>query len=76
MKQVYLLWHDDNPKKAAETKIAEASQRFIERIGSRPNVVLCNQADICEVEGMVVRVESYIRRGHFWIGWEDSARPS
>lgn len=40
---MYLGWFDDNPKKAATTKIAEGIAAYLARFKTRPNVVLCNR---------------------------------
>jgi hypothetical protein len=71
---MYLWWFDDNPKKAASIKIAEAVAAYIERAHTRPNIVLVNADDRVEVNGVAVRTESYIRRHNFWVGWEDPAQ--
>jgi hypothetical protein len=71
---VYLLWYDDNVKKAAKLKIEEAIDAYTDRFKSRPNVVLVNEADCTEIQGMLVRSEGYIRRNNFWVGWEDAVK--
>jgi len=71
---VYLLWYDDNAKKAARLKIEEAIDAYTDRFKSRPNVVLVNEADRAEIKGMLVRSEGYIRRNNFWVGWEDATK--
>lgn len=65
----YLLWFDDTKKSAAQ-KVAEAAAVYAERFGRRPTVVLVNELDIVEVEGMAVRPVGYIRRHNFWVGHE------
>lgn len=69
---MYLWWFDDNPKKTAANKIEEAVAAYVERSRTRPNVVLVNEADQIDIQGITVRSESYIRRNNFWVGWEDS----
>ncbi|MBK9942698.1 MAG: hypothetical protein IPP13_13890 [Kouleothrix sp.] len=71
---MYLGWFDDNPKKAAELKIEEAIDAYVDRFKTRPNVVLVNEADRIEIKGVLIRSEGYIRRNNFWVGWEDAAR--
>jgi hypothetical protein len=71
---MYLWWFDDNPKKTAKDKIEEAIAAYIQRSRLRPNVVLVNEADRAEVQGVTVRSENYIRRSNFWVGWEDAAQ--
>lgn len=68
---MYLGWFDDNPKKPATTKIAEACAAYLDRFKTRPNVVLVNPADLVDVVGVAVRAVGYIRVDNFWIGRED-----
>ena len=71
---MYLLWYDDNTKKASKLKIEEAIDAYTDRFKTKPNVVLVNEADRADVQGMLVRSEGYIRRNNFWIGWEDATK--
>ena len=67
----YLGWFDDNPKKNAATKIAEAADAYFDRYGITPNVVLVNEADAtADSGGIVVHVQGYIRRNNFWVAWK------
>jgi hypothetical protein len=68
---MYLGWFDDNPKKPAQAKIAEACAAYLARFGVRANIVLVNAADLVEVAGVAVRTVGYIRVNNFWIGRED-----
>lgn len=70
-KSVYLGWFDDNPKKAASVKIAEAIDAYVDRFKTRPNVVLVNEVDVAEINGVTIRAEGYIRRNNFWVGIEE-----
>lgn len=68
---MFLGWFDDNAKKTTAEKVNEAIAAYVVRFGTRPNIVLVNEADrVVEVQGMKVRSESYIRRNNFWVGWE------
>lgn len=71
---MYLGWFDDSRKKSAALKIEEAIAAYVDRYKTRPNVVLVNEADMCEVRGVLVRRESYIRRNNFWVGFEETKR--
>jgi hypothetical protein len=71
---MYLGWFDDNGKKPAEEKVREAMAAYVERFRTAPNIVLVNAADAVEITGVRVRVEGYIRRNNFWVGWEDGLR--
>jgi len=70
---MYLGWWDDNPKKASSVKITEAIDAYMDRFRTRPNVVLVNEADsnAGEFSGVNIRVESYIRKNNFWVGFEE-----
>jgi hypothetical protein len=67
---MYLGWYDDNPKHTTAQKIAEACQAYTERFGVRPNLVLVNRDELCEVAGITVRSEGYIRRNNYWVARE------
>ena len=70
---MYLGWFDDNPKKPTTLKIEEAIDAYVDRFKTRPNIVLVNEADRADIQGVRVRAEGYIRRNNFWVGWEDMA---
>lgn len=42
---MFLAWYDDNTKKPTALKIQEAINAYAERFGTKPNVVLVNEAD-------------------------------
>jgi hypothetical protein len=71
---MYLLWYDDTAKKATRVKIEEAINAYTDRFKTRPNVVLVNEDDRAEIQGVLVRTEGYIRRNNFWVGWEDATK--
>jgi hypothetical protein len=68
---VYLMWYDDNTKKATSLKIEEAINAYVDRFRRRPNVVLVNEEDRTDIQGVLVRSEQYIRRNIFWVGREE-----
>lgn len=68
---MYMMWFDDSAKKAATLKIEEAIAAYVRHFKAAPNVVLVNERDQVEVDGILVRAESYVRRDNFWVGWED-----
>lgn len=70
----YLMWQARDPKKATETKILEAIAAYVARFGSSPNVVLCNEAQRCEVAGVLVRAEARVGKDLFHVGWEAGAQ--
>lgn len=67
---MYLGWFDDTPKKAAPDKIEEAIAAYVQRFKTAPNVVLVNEVDRVDVDGVTVRSEHYMVRNNFWIGVE------
>lgn len=68
---MYLMWYDDNTKKATSLKIEEAINAYVDRFRRRPNVVLVNEEDRTDIQGVLVRSEQYIRRNIFWVGREE-----
>lgn len=70
---MYLGWFDDNPKKAATDKAWEAVAAYRAKFQHSPTVILVNEADRdIQIGGIVVRVEGYIRRNNFWVGFEQA----
>lgn len=65
---MYLGWVDLDPKKTTEQKIAEACAAFTARFGTRPTVILVNEAERVTVAGVDIRSEGYIRRNNYWVG--------
>lgn len=56
----YFVWIDLDPKKSAERKVAEATARYLERIGTPPAHVY-TQADQALVQGTIAP-------GALWLG--------
>jgi hypothetical protein len=71
---MYLGWYDDTPKKASSLKITEAIEAYVKRFRLRPNVVIVNEVDKIDLDGVQVRSESYMVRNNFWVGWEDPVK--
>ena len=71
---MYLGWFDDTPKKSTSAKIEEAVAAYIDRFKTKPNVVIVNEVDRMDVDGVLVRSEHYMVRNNFWVGWEDMAK--
>lgn len=70
----YLMWFDDDRKKAADIKIAEAVAAYERRTGRRPNVVLINESDQADSpQGVRLRPLSYIQPFNFYVGVEEAA---
>lgn len=63
-------WFDDNPKLTTVLKIADAVAAYARRFGVQPDLVLVNPEEVCAVDGLVVRPESFIRRNNYWVGMQ------
>jgi hypothetical protein len=70
----FLLWFDDDSKRPTAQKIAQAVEAYQERFKTAPSVVLVNEGDLCDVPGVEVRSEGYIRRNNFWVGMVEGTR--
>ncbi len=68
-----LLWYDDSKADFA-TKVEEASQRYEEKFGKRPNRCYVNPAslpaggDSYSLDGITVLSRPGILPDHFWVG--------
>lgn len=71
---MYYGWFDDNPKMTAADKIQDAIDAYVRRFHKRPNVVLVNEIDVAEIQGMAVRAENFMRRNNFWVGYENAKK--
>lgn len=70
----YLVWFDDDRKKATGDKIREAMAAYERRTGRNPNIVLINEQDRVEPAPAVqLRALSYIRPSNFYVGFEEAA---
>jgi hypothetical protein len=67
---MYLIWFDDNAKRDTADKVRAAIDAYRTRNGVAPRVVLVNSADVCQVDGVVIHVTSYVQRTNFWAGME------
>ena len=66
----YLGWQDDSKRTVSE-KIAAGKAAYHERFGYPPAVVLVNEDEACAVEGMLVLVKPWMRKGNFFFGQSD-----
>jgi len=69
---MFLGWYDDTRKKDPREKIEEAVERYVAKFGTQPDLCLVNAADLTQFDGLEVKVTSYIRPNHFWVGQSDS----
>ena len=68
---MFLMWYDDDRKKSATDKIADALAAYEKRWGRRANLVLVNPADLGEAPRQVtVRPHPFIQRSIFYVGFE------
>lgn len=82
---MFLGWYDPDRKKPARQKVAEGIERYIEKFGAAPELVLTSDLDAAELLMPVnkktplpalelpVRTVAYIPRWTFYIGREDEA---
>lgn len=79
---MFLGWYDPDRKKSARQKVAEGIERYIEKFGAAPAVVLTSELDATELRtpakktglpapALPVRAVAYIPRWTFYIGRED-----
>ena len=69
---MYLMWFDDDRKKSAREKIAEALAAYERRMGGQANVVLVHADEVGEAPPAVkVRPQPFIARSNFYVGIED-----
>jgi hypothetical protein len=68
----FLMWYDDDPKLAIKQKIAAAIEAYEQRFaGLRPNLVLVNETELVQHEGVEVRGVNTVRRNNVWVGFAD-----
>ena len=68
---MFLMWYDDDRKKTATEKIADALAAYEKRWGNRANLVLVNAADLGDAPKQVtVRPQPFIQRSNFYVGVE------
>ena len=67
---IYLGWFDDTPKRTPAQRIADACAAYRARCQAEPTIALVNEAQVCDVPGLVVRPAGNIRPNIVWIGRE------
>jgi len=68
MSTLFLMWYDDNPKLTVAMKIEDAIGAYRNRFRTVPTLVLVNEEDVIEVEGVQVRGVTTVRRNTVWVG--------
>lgn len=78
---MFLAWYDPDRKKPASQKVAEGIERYVEKFGTAPNLILTSQLDAAELAAppkrnqppappLPVRIVPFIARWTFYIGQE------
>jgi hypothetical protein len=70
---MFLLWYDSDRKKQSSAKIEEAVERFVEKYGRQPSVVLVNPNEPVDAAPLPVVVRPTVGRHSFWVGDEELA---
>ncbi len=71
---MFLIWFDNDRKRPLKMKVQAAAERYQERFGSAPELVLLNpaQAGVEEaIAGIPVRTTPLVSPDHFYVGAED-----
>ncbi|MCC6629977.1 MAG: hypothetical protein IT340_21580 [Chloroflexi bacterium] len=70
---MYLMWYDNDRKKQPGIKIEEAIERFVEKYGHQPTVVLVNPGEPVDAAPLPVVTRPTVARHFFWVGDEEIA---
>ncbi|MGI8689800.1 MAG: hypothetical protein ACR2M3_14590 [Thermomicrobiales bacterium] len=73
---MFLIWFDNDRKRPLRAKVEAAAERYRERFGVVPELVLLNPAQAGEQEqiaGIPVRPTPLVSPNHLYIGVEDAA---
>jgi hypothetical protein len=71
---MFLVWYDNDRKRTLESKVTQAAERYTERFGTAPQIVLLNPAQAGEVEmvaGIPVRTTPIVLPNHLYVGVEE-----
>lgn len=72
---MFLIWYDNDRKRKLAEKVAQAAERYTERFGTSPQVVLLNPAqagEMAEVAGLPVRATPLVAPHSLYIGADDA----
>jgi len=73
---MFLIWFDNDRKRPLRAKVEAAMERYQERFGSAPELVLLNPAQAGAEEviaGIPVRVTPLVSPDHLYVGVADAA---
>jgi hypothetical protein len=73
---VFLMWYDNDRKKPARAKIDEAVERFVEKYGRQPALVLVHPEEAVDEAALPVATRATVGRHQFWVGEPDEAAAS
>jgi hypothetical protein len=71
---MFLVWYDNDRKRKLEEKVAQAAERYTERFGAAPEIVLLNPTQAGELEvvaGLPVRTTPLVLPNHVYIGVDE-----
>ncbi len=72
---MFLVWYDNDRKRSLRAKVEAAAERYTQRFGSAPELVLLNPAqagETAEIAGLPVRTTPLVSPNHLYIGSEDA----
>lgn len=72
---MFLVWYDGDRKRPLHAKVAAAAERYQERFGAAPELVLLNPAQVSvetEIAGIPVRTTPLVSPNHLYIGREEA----
>ncbi len=70
---MFLVWYDNDRKKPASVKIEEAVERFVEKYGRQPAVVLVNPTERVDEVALPVVARPTVGKDQFWLGDQEEA---
>lgn len=73
---MFLVWYDGDRKRSLRAKIEAAAERYQERFGAPPELVLLNPAQVgeeAEIAGIPVRTTPLVSPNHLYIGREEAS---
>jgi hypothetical protein len=71
---MFLVWYDNDRKRKLAEKVAQAAERYTERFGAAPEIVLLNPAQAGDEEviaGIPVRTTAFVLPNHVYIGVDE-----
>ena len=73
-----LMWYDKDSRTPFAAKVELAAERYRERFGVEPNLVLVHPSAIGEgaAPGYEVRASAYVRPHHLVVGYDADAQPT